>query len=183
MIAHDKNYERSQLKFQCMKLLNYNYLLDLKFSMLIHVIIIKRLIADDNKIITDKICKLIYRPHKIHLKIGFICLLQLPETTSIAQHYWNPLGYLEESWRTEEISCHLDFSERPLVKTGVKNTQIIMIIIGLSGRRTRGDHPNYNIFKNTKNTEKSPGVLRRLAVTQTPVKYHQLKLVWKTLKE
>ena len=29
----------------------------------------------------------------------------------------------------------------------------------------------------------SPGDLRRLAVTQTPVKNHQLKLMWKTLKE
>ena len=32
------------------------------------------------------------------------------------------------------------------------------------------------------NTEKSPGDLR-LAVTQTPLKNHQLKLMWKTLKE
>ena len=31
-----------------------------------------------------------------------------------------------------------------------------------------------------KNTEKSPGDLRRLAVTQTPVKDHQLRLVWKS---
>ena len=32
------------------------------------------------------------------------------------------------------------------------------------------------------NTKKMPGDLRRLAVTQTPVKNHQLMLVWKTLK-
>ena len=31
------------------------------------------------------------------------------------------------------------------------------------------------------NTEKSPGDLRKLAVTQTPVKNHQLPLMWKTL--
>ena len=30
-------------------------------------------------------------------------------------------------------------------------------------------------------TEKSPGDLRRLAVTQSPVKDHQLTLMWKTL--
>ena len=36
-----------------------------------------------------------------------------------------------------------------------------------------GDHPNYNIIENGQNTEKSPGDLRRLAVTQTPVKNHQ----------
>ena len=54
---------------------------------------------------------------------------------------------------------------------------------GLEGRRTSGDHPNYNIIENSQNTEKSPGDLRRLAITQTPVKYHQLKLIRKTLKE
>ena len=31
------------------------------------------------------------------------------------------------------------------------------------------------------NPETSPGDLRRLAVTQTPVKNHQLTLMWKTL--
>ena len=34
-----------------------------------------------------------------------------------------------------------------------------------------------------RNTEKSPGDLRRLSVTQTPVKDHQLKLMLKTLKK
>ena len=33
------------------------------------------------------------------------------------------------------------------------------------------------------NNKKSPGDLRSFAVTQTPVKNHQLMLVWKTLKE
>ena len=53
---------------------------------------------------------------------------------------------------------------------------------GLGNERTSGDHPNYYIFKNDQNTVKSPGDLRRLAVTETPVKDHQLKLMWKTLK-
>ena len=35
---------------------------------------------------------------------------------------------------------------------------------GLRGRRTSGDHPNYNIIENGQNTEKSPEDLRRLAV-------------------
>ena len=38
---------------------------------------------------------------------------------------------------------------------------------GIGGRRTSGDHPNYSIIENSQNTEKSPGDLRRLAVTQT----------------
>ena len=44
-----------------------------------------------------------------------------------------------------------------------------------------GDHPNDSIIEDGQNTEKGPGDLRRLAVTQTPVKSHQLTLMWKTL--
>ena len=33
-----------------------------------------------------------------------------------------------------------------------------------------GDHPNDSIIENSQNTKKNPGDLRRLAVTQTPVK-------------
>ena len=47
--------------------------------------------------------------------------------------------------------------------------------------KTSGDHPNYSIIENTQNTEKSPRDTRRLAVTQTPVKNHQLTLMWKIL--
>ena len=35
---------------------------------------------------------------------------------------------------------------------------------------TSGDHPNDSIIEDGQNTEKSPGDLRRLDVTQTPVK-------------
>ena len=61
--------------------------------------------------------------------------------------------------------------------------RIIKGIGGLEGRRTSGDYPNYNTIENGQNTEKSPENLKRLTVTQTPVKNHQLKLMWKTLKE
>ena len=54
---------------------------------------------------------------------------------------------------------------------------------GLVSWQTCGDHPNDSIIENGQNTEKSPGDLRKLAVTQTPVKDHQLTLLWKTLKE
>ncbi len=43
--------------------------------------------------------------------------------------------------------------------------------------RTRCDHPNDSIAEDGQNTETSPGDLRRLAVTQTPVKKHQLTLM------
>ena len=36
---------------------------------------------------------------------------------------------------------------------------------GLGSWRTSGDHPNDNIIENGQNIEKSPGDLRRLAVT------------------
>ena len=69
---------------------------------------------------------------------------------------------------------------------------IIPIVIGAFGTVTKGvlkgledfeaggrveDHPNYNIIENGKNTEKSPGDMGRLAVTQTPVKDHHLTLM------
>ena len=69
---------------------------------------------------------------------------------------------------------------------------IISILIGALGTvtkgtgghgswRTNGNHPNYYIIANGQNTEKRPGDLRRLAITQTPVKDDQLTLMWKTL--
>ena len=48
---------------------------------------------------------------------------------------------------------------------------------GFRSWKTSGDHLNYNIIENDQNTEKSPGDLRRLAVTQTQVKDHQVKLM------
>ena len=61
---------------------------------------------------------------------------------------------------------------------------IIPIVIGAFVTGTKGlwkgmenlevggskDHPNDSIIENVQNTEKSPGDLKRLAVTQTPVK-------------
>ena len=48
---------------------------------------------------------------------------------------------------------------------------------GLGSWRTGRDYPNDSITENGLNTEKSRGDLRRLAVTQTPVKKHQLILM------
>ena len=47
----------------------------------------------------------------------------------------------------------------------------------LRNQRTSKDHPDDSITKIVQNTEKSPVYLRRLAVTQPPVKNHQLTLV------
>ena len=40
----------------------------------------------------------------------------------------------------------------------------------VGNRRTNRNHPNFTIAKIDQNTEKNPGDLRLLAVTQTPVK-------------
>ena len=63
------------------------------------------------------------------------------------------------------------------------NQRIIKGTGKLGGRRTSGDYPDDSIIENDQNTEKIHSDLRRLAVSQTPVKDHQLKLMWKTLKE
>ena len=69
---------------------------------------------------------------------------------------------------------------------------IIPIVIGAFGTVTKGllkrlgdlevsgrveTIQNDSIIENGQNTKKSPGDLRRLAVTQTPVKNHQLTLM------
>ena len=52
---------------------------------------------------------------------------------------------------------------------------IIKVLGGLGSWRTGRDHPNDSIVEDRQNTEKSPGDLMRLAVTQ--MKNHQLTLL------
>ena len=47
----------------------------------------------------------------------------------------------------------------------------------LGNKRTNGDHPSYCITEIGQNSEKSSGDLRRLAISQTPVKDYQLTLM------
>ena len=53
---------------------------------------------------------------------------------------------------------------------------------GLGNKRTSGDHPNYCFKWSSQNTKKSPGSLRRVIDTQTPVRNHCLTLWGKVLK-
>ena len=46
-----------------------------------------------------------------------------------------------------------------------------------SNQKTSGDHPDNSIVKISQNSAKSPGDLRRIIVTQTQVKDHQLRQV------
>ena len=54
---------------------------------------------------------------------------------------------------------------------------------GLGNKRMKGDHSNYCIIKIGQNTKKSPGNLKRLAVTQTGVKNSQKRKIIITLGE
>ena len=53
---------------------------------------------------------------------------------------------------------------------------------GLENKRMYGDHPHYSIVLISQNTANSPEDLKRLAINQTPVENHKLRLVWKTLR-
>ncbi len=65
------------------------------------------------------------------------------------------------------VTCALGTVQRGLVRG----------VVRVGNGRTSRDHSDKSIVKIGQNTEKSPGDLRRLAVTQTPVKDDQLKLV------
>ena len=51
----------------------------------------------------------------------------------------------------------------------------------LRNQRTSRDYPDNSTIKIGQNTEMKLGDLRRLPVTQTSVKHHQLTLMWNTL--
>ena len=51
----------------------------------------------------------------------------------------------------------------------------------LGNKRTSRDNPDYGIIKIGQNTEKSPGDLRWIATTHTPMKDHRITLAWKSL--
>ena len=53
---------------------------------------------------------------------------------------------------------------------------------GLGSWWTSGDYPNDSTVQNGQNTKNSLGDLRRLAVTQTPVKNYRLTLILKALR-
>ena len=87
--------------------------------------------------------------------------------------------YLDFAWELKKL-WNMQVIIIPIV-IGAFGTITKWLLKGLGSWWTSGDHPNNWITENSQNTEKNPGDLRRLAVTQTPVKDHQLMLIWKTL--
>ena len=70
----------------------------------------------------------------------------------------------------------MNMTVSPII-TGALGTIPKVVIKGtgkLRNKRTNGDRPNYSIIKIGQNTAKSSGDLRKLAVSQTPMKNHQL---------
>ena len=87
----------------------------------------------------------------------------------------------------EKKDKYLDLA-RELKKLWNMQVTIIPIVIGAFGTVTKGLlkgledlEVNDSIVKNCQNSKKSPGDLRRIAVTQTSVKNHRLSLMWKAL--
>ena len=95
---------------------------------------------------------------------------------------------------SEKKNKYVDLA-RELKKQRKKKVIVIPTVIGALGtvtkrlvqghgnKRTSGNHPDYRMFYIIKNTEKSPRDLRKLVVTQTPVKDHHPTLRRKTFKE
>ena len=70
-----------------------------------------------------------------------------------------------------------------LIVIGTVTKGLVQELENLKNKRKSRDHPNYSIIEVSQITEKNPGDLKRLVVTQTPVKDHQVMLIGKTLKE
>ena len=70
-----------------------------------------------------------------------------------------------------------------LIVTGVLGTVSKRLVQGTRGLRNKKsrDHPNDSIIKIGQNTKKSSVEFKRLAVTQTPLRNHQLTLAEKKL--
>ena len=78
--------------------------------------------------------------------------------------------------RTKKVMEHEDNVDANCNWCTLSDPQKLGKGAGRVENRSCRDHPKYSI-KIGQNTEKSPGDLRRLAVTQTPVKNHQLTLM------
>ena len=101
----------------------------------------------------------------------------------------------QQTTECEKNVKYLDLA-RELKKMWNMKVTIILIVTGglgtvtkglveteeVGNNRTSGDHPNYCNIEIGENNEKRPGDLRRLVVTQNPVRNNQLTLMWKTIK-
>ena len=105
-----------------------------------------------------------------------------------------PSGLQKKLKKCEKKDKYLNLA-RELKKLRNMEVTIVPIVIGAFGTVTKGllkgpedlevggREETIQTTEDGQNTEKNPRDLRRLAVTQTPVKNHQLTLIWQSLKE
>ena len=91
--------------------------------------------------------------------------------------------FIDLTWELKKL-WNMKVTVIPIV-IGALGTISKVLIKGLEDKNQRMNrsHSDYSIIKIGQNPEESAGGLRRLAVTQTRVKDHQLILMWKTLQE
>ena len=83
-------------------------------------------------------------------------------------------GELKKPWKKHESNDDTNYnwcscSSHQTIGTGDR---------AFVNQRTSGGHPNYSIIE----IGQSPRNLSRLVVSQTPVRHHQVTLIWKTRK-
>ena len=125
----------------------------------------------------------IHTDYQISARIPDLIIINKKKRTWKIVDFAVPADHRIKLKECEKKDKYLD-PVRQLKKLWNMQVSIIPIVIGAFGtvtKRTGGlgswwtskDHPNYSITENSQNTEKSPGDLRRLAVTKTPVEDHQ----------
>ena len=140
---------------------------------------LKKTMEHESDIYTNCNCCSQYSPHKIAPRTGRLgnirtcrnhpndCIIKIVQNTEKSPWYLSRLAVTRTLVRNHRLTL-------------AWKTQMNEINIR-DWKKTRGDHQNYNIAEISQNTERSPGDLRRFAVTPTPVESHQLTLVWKIL--
>ena len=130
--------------------------------------------------------------HQILARQPDFIIINKKEKTCKVEDFSVPVDHRVILKECEKRDNYLDLA-RELKKQWNMKVTLILIVIGVLGtgertkglgnNRTGGDCLNYSIVVISQKTEKTPGDLKRLAITQTPVKNHQLTLTWKTFKE
>ena len=100
--------------------------------------------------------------------------------SGLCRSNWVKLKETENYWdfaRELKKLRNMEVTMIPIV-IGTFSTVTKRLLLGLGNKRTNGDHLNYSVVEMDQNTEKSPGDLRKLAVSQTSIESYQLALTW-----
>ena len=78
----------------------------------------------------------------------------------------------ESEMREKYVDFVRELKKLSIMKKRYSHKRVGTSIRGLGNKRSSGDYANYNIMKIGQNTEKSPGDLSRLVVTQTSLEHY-----------